>query len=403
MDPVVPASTPDSAFAELGDPLDLPYAEGRPVARGRIRVQPEDFEVVEILGFEPDGQGEHAFLRLRKRGANTEWVARRLAAFAGVRPRDVGYAGLKDRLAVTEQWFSVCLPGRSDPDWSALGEPGIEVLEAVRNGRKLRRGALVGNRFRLEIRDLAEGGPPDRAVFGEGSSLDRPGTSSDDRVMRAVADRAALEGRLRRVAERGVPNYFGPQRFGIRGGNLAKAQAVFQDRRRERDRHKRGLYYSAVRSALFNRVLAARVEAGLWDRGLAGDAMMLEGSRSFFVAEELDATIRARLAALDIHPSGPLWGRGAPATRGEARAFEEAVLAPCAAWCAGLEAEGLDQGRRSLRLRVADLAWDWPAPDRLVLRFRLPPGAYATTLLREVLLAEEATAAEGEEPGLELD
>lgn len=386
MDPVAPAPTPtpDSAFADLGDPLDLPHAGGRPVARGRIRVQPEDFEVAEVLGFEPDGQGEHAFLRVRKRGANTEWVARRLAAFAGVRPRDVGYAGLKDRLAVTEQWFSVCLPGRPDPDWSALGEPGIEVLEARRNGRKLRRGALAGNRFRLEIRDLAEGAP-------------------DDRVMDPPVDRAALEERLRRVAERGVPNYFGPQRFGIRGGNLAKAQAVFLDRRRERDRHKRGLYYSAVRAVLFNRVLAARVEAGLWDSGLAGDAMMLEGSRSFFVAQEVDATILARLAALDIHPSGPLWGRGVLASAGEARAFEETILAPFAAWRAGLEAEGLDQGRRSLRLRVADLAWDWPAPERLVLRFRLPPGAYATTLLREILLAEEATVAEGEDPGLELD
>lgn len=371
------------------DYLDLPHAFGPPPARGRVRAAPEDFVVIEELGFEPDGEGDHAFLRVRKRNANTEWVGRRLAEFVGALPRDVGYAGLKDRFAVTEQTFSVLMPNRGNPDWSTLTNDEFEVLSATRNRRKLRHGVLAGNRFRLVIRDLAasDGG-------SDGSADGSPdGGASDGGAL----DHSAIEARLARIAESGVPNYFGPQRFGIDGGNLAMAAEIFAGRHRERDRHKRGLYFSAARSYLFNKVLSHRVVEGLWDRAIPGDAMMLDGSRSFFIAETIDAEIERRLGEFDIHPTGPLYGKGELKSAGEARALEEAVLAPLAFWCEGIAAEGLDQNRRALRLRVTELAWEWPDEATLALSFRLPPGAYATTVLREVV---EAVGMEA--PGMDL-
>jgi tRNA pseudouridine13 synthase len=172
----------------------LPYAHGGPPVTGRIRVEPGDFRVDEELGFEPTGAGEHAFLLVEKIEANTEWVAKRLAGKAGVAPMNVGYAGLKDRHAITRQSFSVHLPGRPDPDWSALAIPGVRVLAASRHEKKLKRGAHRGNRFRIRVRDVD-------------------------------GDRGAVEQRLALIRERGVPNYFGEQRFGRDAGNIAQARA----------------------------------------------------------------------------------------------------------------------------------------------------------------------------------
>lgn len=334
--------------------VELPYAYGLPEVQGTVRRAPEDFQVDEDLGFEPAGEGEHVFLLIRKRNENTDWVAGRLGRLAGVKPADVGYAGLKDRQAVTTQWFSVNLAGRPEPDWSVLEGDNIGILAVRRHSRKLRKGALRGNRFVLVIRDLQ-------------------------------GDRASLEERLRRIAQEGVPNYFGAQRFGIGGGNLARAQGLFSGSLQERNRHKRGLYLSAARSMLFNEVLAQRVRAGTWAQPLAGDAMVLEGTHSFFVIEEVDAETRRRCAAMDIHPSGPLWGAGELHTRGEARRLEESVLAPLEFWRDGLERFGLTQERRPLRLKVEELAWEFPNERELRVSFRLPAGAYATTVLREMI------------------
>jgi tRNA pseudouridine13 synthase len=181
-----------------------------------------------------------------------------------------------------------------------------------------------------------------------------------------------------------VPNYFGEQRFGRGGDNVAKALAMFGGRRVRRD--ERTLLLSAARSQLFNRVLAARVQAGSWDRALEGEVWILDGSRSVFGPEPWDDTLAARLAAFDIHPSGPLWGAGAPRATDEALAVETAALddAESLALRQGLERAGLKQERRALRLRPADLAWEWPAADRLRLAFALPPGTYATAVLAEL-------------------
>jgi len=358
----------DAARPPPARPFDLPCcagfeaparAGGRPRSRARVRARPEDFEVEEVLGYGLAGEGQHVWLRVRKTGLNTEWVAGRLAAVAGVRRREVGFAGLKDRQARAVQWFSVDLAGRPEPDWRALEGEGLELLEVRRHRRKLRRGALAGNRFRLRLTDC------------EG-------------------DRPAIEGALERIARAGVPNYFGPQRFGRAGANLLGAWSMLVGGEPVRDRHRRGLYLSAARSLLFNRVLSRRVAEGSWARALPGEAVMLDGSRSLFTADAPDAVLEARLAALDVHPSGPLWGRGASPARGEAAALEREALVGCAPWRDGLERAGLEHARRATRVRVRGLEWRFGSGDTLELAFDLPAGSYATSVVREILVIRDS-------------
>ena len=331
---------------------ELPFAHGgTPPLTGRLRSTHEDFLVEEILGYDADGSGEHALLWVEKRGANTDWVARELARFAGVPPLAVGYAGLKDRHAVTRQAFTVQLAGRPDPDWSAFPHAEVRVLAAARHGRKLKRGALRGNRFVLVLRE-AQGG------------------------------RERAEQVLAAIAARGVPNYFGEQRFGREGGNLAQARAMFAGRRVDRD--KRGFLLSAARSQIFNSVLAVRVERGAWDAPLDGEIWSLAGSRSWFGPEPYNEVLAQRLASGDIHPSGPLWGQGEPLATGEAGALEREVAAAHADLAEGLAAARMEQERRPLRLLPKDLRWRWLGDDALELSFELPAGAYATVVVREL-------------------
>jgi tRNA pseudouridine13 synthase len=335
---------------------DLPRAHAEtPLLSGRLRTTPEDFQVEEILGYAPEGAGEHALLWVEKRGANTDWVARELARFAGVPPLDVGYAGLKDRHAVTRQAFTVQLAGKPDPDWSTFPHDEVKVLAATRHTRKLKRGALRGNRFVLVLREVR-------------------------------GDRAQAEQALAAIAARGVPNYFGEQRFGREGGNVAQARAMFAGRRV--DRAKRSILLSAARSQIFNAVLAARVERGAWDTPLDGEIWSLAGSRSWFGPEPFGEALAERLARGDIHPSGPLWGQGEPPVAGEAGALERGVAAAYADLAEGLAAARMEQERRPLRLLPKDLQWRWLADDALELSFELPAGAYATVVMRE--LAGEA-------------
>ena len=344
-------------------PFDaLPRAHGEPPISCRLRARDEDFVVVEELAFGPDGDGEHCLLRVRKTGANTDWTARRLASVAGVPSKAVGYAGLKDRHAVTTQWFSVHLGNRPEPHWEALAGEGIEVLESHRHQRKLRRGALAGNRFTLRLREVS-------------------------------GDLDALTARVVLIAEQGVPNYFGPQRFGRDQGNLVRADALFRgnaeaetsDRRRQRvDRHQLGLWLSAARAQLFNEVLALRVARGDWRRALSGERLQLRGSHSHFLAETIDDTVRERVASGDVQPTGPLFGAGALPTAGEVADLEAGVANQFSRWIAGLAAADLRQERRPLGLTPERLAIETPAPDQVLLHFALPAGSYATALLREL-------------------
>lgn len=328
---------------------ELPRGLGDAVLHATIRREAEDFRVEEVLGFAPSGMGEHLLLEIEKRGANTTWVAQRLARWAGVGEQAVGYAGLKDRHAVTRQSFTVHLPRRLAPDLERLQEESeFRVLHHAWHARKLPRGALRGNRFVLRLRDL-------------------------------VGEASAIEARLHAVAARGVPNYFGEQRFGREGGNLAAVRAMFAGRRMPRE--KRSILLSSARSALFNAVLAARVARGAWEQGLAGEVWMLDGSHSVFGPEPASDDLARRCALLDIHPTGPLWGAGDLRSGGEVRVLEAAIAAAQPDLAEGLAAAGLRQERRALRLPVRELSWRWLEGD-LEASFFLPAGAYATVVLQ---------------------
>ena len=187
------------------------------------------------------------------------------------------------------------------------------------------------------------------------------------------------------LAAGGVPNYFGEQRFGRGGSNLRTAERLFSHSAGRLPRVQRGLALSAARAFLFNQVLASRIESSSWDRLLPGEALQLEGTHSYFIAEQVDETLLGRIREGDVHPTGPLYGRGPSPATGEALRVETDCLAPHGIWCRGLIEVGLKQERRSLRLLIGSPAWSWPEPDCLELSFSLPAGAYATSVLRELV------------------
>ena len=353
----------------------LPRAHGGALTRGVLREEPGAFFVDELLGFDPDGEGEHVFLHVEKRALTTLQVQQSIAELAKVPLRDVGYAGLKDKWACTRQWFSVYLPAASEPDWRLLEQgadehaghdASLRLLGARRHRRKLRRGAHRANRFVIGLR------LPD-------------------------ADHAGLEAslaqRCERVGDRGFPNYFTEQRFGYQGRNIALAQTLFAGRRLSK--LKRGMALSAARALLFNDVLAARVAAGSWCQVLPGDVMMLAGSQSVFAVDpdaEPDDALQQRLHAGDIHVSAPLPGKGGMAAAGQAREVEAAAIAAHAELEQGLVNAGVEGQRRSMRGLPKDLQWSlhegW-----LELAFELERGCYATALVRELVEYDDVAGA----------
>lgn len=344
----------------IPDPVDPPRAFGEPIASGRIKCAPEHFVVRERPSFVPSGSGQHLLVRVRKRGVDTQWAARRLAQAAGIAPAAVGYAGLKDRHAVAEQWFSLDLGGVGRSANLSDLPASVEVLESFLHDRKLRIGALEANRFEIRIADLR------------------------------VEHPQALEARLRTLAELGVPNYFGAQRFGRQQSNLRLAERMLVDGDRAKRRADRSFAYSAARSFLFNAVLARRVMERSWDRLMAGDLANLDGRNGYFPVEQVDADLQRRLRKQEIHPTGPLWGEGELQTRGRPGRIESEVCA-AHAFAAALEDHGLESARRPLRLAVRDLAWSIDA-DALLLSFALRAGGYATAVLREIAMVKDASA-----------
>lgn len=228
------------------------YAWGKPLLHGVIRSSPENFQVTEQLTHKPSTDGEHVFLFIEKKNTNTDWVAGLLAKHCGVARRDVSYAGMKDRLAVTRQWFSVYLSNKPEPDWTEINSEDVQVLITTRHQRKLRRGALNGNQFEIKITNL------------EGAT-------------------EGLTQLLTKIRDMGVPNYFGEQRFGKHGNNIQRALEMFSGRRVKRQQ--RSIYLSAARSYLFNEVLSQRIQKDTWRQVAEGDVLMLSGTRSVFVAE----------------------------------------------------------------------------------------------------------------------
>lgn len=304
---------------------DWARALGPALFTGRIRTSPSDFVVTEVLNIEFSDDGEHDWLWVEKVGANTVWVAEQLAVHASISVRDVGYAGLKDRHAVTRQWFSVRRPGAEGTDWTTLKADGVRILDQKLHRRKLKRGTHKSNTFRIAVR---------------GSEIASLGGEIDER--------------LEAIRAQGVPNYFGEQRFGRDGGNIELGRAVIAGRRMARS--KRSIGISAIRSLEFNNNLDARVRDGTWNRILPGDVVNLDGTRSVFTADELTPELEQRCSEMDIHPSGSL---------------------------PGISEIGVEPSSRPLRVRVQDLKWELEE-DALWLEFGLGRGSYATTVLREI-------------------
>lgn len=318
---------------------------------GIFRASPQDFIVDEQMAIDLSGDGEHLWLKVRKTGANTDWVAKQLAASADIPAKDAGYAGLKDRHAVTTQWFSLQLPGMDDPDFSDLPDE-IEILQSQRHNKKLKRGALSSNRFTLTLREL----------------------SGDLQQAAEICQQMSTQG---------IPNYFGVQRFGHNHGNLNKAGRWFSGDFKPKQRNQRSLYLSAARSWLFNHVLSTRIEAGNWNQYLAGDVFMFDGGNGWF-ADDNSADIPERLADMAIHTTGALWGRGELATNGPSAVIEQEQVALFPVFCQGLEKQGLKQERRALRINPGQVNFQLLDETTAKLEFELPPGSYATVLLEQL-------------------
>ncbi len=329
-----------------------------PAARGRIRVVPEDFVVIEELGFEPDGDGPHLLVCVTKREKNTVEAAHWLSSLTGAAVRDIGYCGLKDRHAVTTQWFSVPGDAATAQKLQDREATGFKVDQVAAHGRKLRRGVHLRNTFRLRVHGLQD-------------------THSADCARR-----------LAQIAERGVPNYFGPQRFGPDGDNVRAALEMLLSGRRPKRRGTRGILMSSLRSALFNLVLSRRVSDDTWDSFIEGDLVAMSGSRSHFPVELSDANLDARLNAGDIHPTGPMWGAGENLASGVCLQVEEDVLSGAGTIRRALESAGLKQERRPLRLLPSDFEWVVEDSGDLAISFGLSPGSYATAVLRELVILD---------------
>ncbi len=327
------------------------YLYGKPASSGLLRSQKSDFKVFERIPFVPCGEGEHLFIHIRKTGANTAFVAKQLAQYFSVKESLVSYAGLKDRFAVTEQWFGVHVPGKQVYDLSDLNIEGVEVLSSKRHNKKLRIGSLEGNRFEITLRNV----------------------SQIDELVR----------RWHVVSNFGVPNYFGEQRFGINGGNIEKAKHLFSGGK-VNDKKKRGMYLSTARSLIFNNVISQRIEKESFDTLMNGDVLMLANTQSVFLAKTIDESLEERHLNHDVDITAPMWGAGELMTTTDALAFEQSVATQQPVFCEGLPRFGLKQERRRIRLVMKEPKIEVDN-DTVTLSFFLPAGAYATTIMRELI------------------
>lgn len=372
-------------FAAVTHSADLPQPMTPPIKQALYKAKPEDFVVNERLEVDFTGEGEHLWLHIKKSGINTAYLAKLLSEWADIPLRDVGYSGLKDRLALTTQWFSLRLPKKQKPD-SDFAPVDIKEHETVKiiaehwHNKKLNRGTHNANQFVITLRDIE---------FAKDQTL---------------GDKSSVEQHLQTISKTGVPNYFGPQRFGFGGNNIREALNLFarplkstssakkKNKRKSAVREQNSMELSAARSLIFNQLLAARVQDGSWNTGLNGEVFNLNGSGSIFASEHMDETLQARLASGDIHPTAVMWGAGNDKVAGDAAELENTVVqqdALLAALATGLEQREVKAQRRALRLPVEDLSWRWAdeqdGEQTLVLSFTLTTGSFATSVLASVV------------------
>lgn len=334
---------------DLPQKIAFPSAYMPLALAGNLRQTPADFNVSEVLGFTPSGDGEHHLVCIEKTGQNTQWVASELAKFAGIKSKSVGFCGRKDRHAVTTQWFSLHLPGQAEPLWQNLTIEGCTVKDTGRHNKKLRPGSHTANNFIIRLTALAN---------------TKAEPNPEENLL------SQLEARLEQVKTQGVPNYFGYQRFGRNGQNLTQAKRWLLENKPPR-RDQQGIILSSARAFIFNQVLAERVKQNNWHQMIEGDV------------------------AIDTLPTGPLWGRGRSATQGSALTLEQAALTPFSDWLNSLEHKGLTQERRSFCLKPEHFTYtitDFDTPQAtLTLSFQLGTGAFATAVLNEILTTTDCS------------
>lgn len=330
------------------------YAFDEPQVTADFKTHPADFKVTEIFHPEDDPAGEHLLFLIEKTRVNTLVAARLLAKALKVKVQDIGFCGMKDKHAVTRQWFSVYAPSiklTPDPMWLSetmmqrfASDGKVVALQVSRTRKKIRRGDHRANRFDILLRNVAW------------QSSDKP-------------DRSALEEMMRRLSllkTHGAPNYFGAQRFGHLRNNLKLAHDWFVHNKKPKRKDEQGFALSAARSAVFNACLSDRIELGVWDRMLSGEP--------------------------EIYPTSPLWGRGRTLAIDELAEFEDKTLRFFQPWLEQLEHQGLKQERRYCRIKLDDLQTQIEG-DNLLLSFSLPPGQYATSVMRELAQVSEAARA----------
>ena len=334
--------------------MDLAYLQKTPPKQtALLKAEYADFVVKEQLGYDMSGDGEFVAVKVRKTDCNTLFVGEQLAKFAGISARNMSYAGLKDRKAVTEQWFSLQMPGQPTPDFSQFSLEGVEILDVTRHQRKIRIGSLQGNHFEILLRNTEE---------------------TDE-----------LKERLDFLAKNGFPNYFTEQRFGRDGNNLTQALRWANGEIKVKDRNKRSFYLSAARSEIFNLIVAKRIELGLAQQVLNGDILQLNGSHSWFVVDESEdlAQLQQRLAQQDVLLTAPLIGE----EEKSAVDFEHEIFAQHQALFALMRQERMKAARRPILMQPQQFQWQFE-PNGLRLQFDLPVGSYATALIRELVNVE---------------
>ncbi|MEJ6068143.1 tRNA pseudouridine(13) synthase TruD, partial [Psychrobacter sp. 16-Bac2893] len=384
----------DHDITAATDTANLPQPIQPLLKHATYKAHTTDFIVNELLPLEFTGEGEHLWLHIQKAGMNTAYLAKLLSEWADIPLRDVGYSGLKDRHALTTQWFSLRIPKKQLPDSEFApvdigANESITILEQQWHNKKLNRGTHRANQFIITLRDI------------EFAGFDTPSPSPSSEQL--LSAKQAVEQHLMTISQSGVPNYFGPQRFGRSGNNIREALSLFarpvpearppsnRGKRKRVPREQNTMELSAARSLIFNEILAARVRDGSWNHGLAGEVFNLDGSGSIFASDEIDDTLRARLESGDIHPTAVLWGTGNEKISGKAAAMEADTVAhsPLLTQLAtGLEQRDIKAQRRALRLPIEALSWEWQDTEDgqiLILNFTLTTGSFATSVLASLV------------------
>tara|TARA_R110002110_G_scaffold415856_3_gene658443 strand:+ start:21318 stop:22334 length:1017 start_codon:yes stop_codon:yes gene_type:complete len=317
-----------------------------------------DFKVDEMLSIEFTGEGEHLWLHIEKSNTNTDWLAGKLAHHFDVQRRSVSYSGLKDRHATTRQWFSIQMPGRKDAinqiqDFSL---EDINILEHHWHQKKLHMGTHSANIFTIWLRNN-------------------------------TIDKHALIKRLDIIKKYGVPNYFGPQRFGFDGQNIKDAAAILANRKKSQ-RKQAELTVSALRSYMFNQILSERVKNKTWTTILPGEALQMDGQKGYFLfenAKEEPDVLREKCIRGACHPTGGLWGDQNDIVNKEVAKIEDMCFELHPEYVKLLANRRLDPARRSLRMIPHNLVYEFNENNDCCLSFALSPGCFATSVLKEII------------------